>query len=57
MEKSFIIEVAFCHYLVTPLYTEAPLENPLLFLSKFEQSNQSFSALAPFSFTFTNQIL
>ena len=33
MEKSSIIELAFCHYLVTPLYTEAPLENPLLFSS------------------------
>ena len=50
-EKNFIIEVAFCHYLVTPLYTEAPLENPLLFLSKFEQSNHFFSPLFSFSFS------
>jgi len=48
-EQNFIIEVAFCHYLVTPLYTEAPLENPLLFLSKFEQSNHFFSPLFSFS--------
>lgn len=37
-----IIKVRFLPYLVTPLYTEAPLENPLLFLHNIKRCHSYF---------------
>ena len=40
-DSSFIIKVHRClPYLVTPLYMDAPLENPLLFLSNNQLINK-----------------